>query len=57
MTTWFFIISWLAILALLIDAGMEEKRKISTEKALAILKEKGISLTQEEAEQVVEFLY
>ncbi len=36
---------------------MEEKRKISTEKALAILKEKGISLIQEDAEQVVELLY
>jgi len=39
------------------DALVYEKRNITPEKAVALLKVEGITISPEEAEQVVNFLY
>lgn len=36
---------------------MQESKKISPEKAMKVLKENGMNVSQEEAAQIVEFLY
>lgn len=39
------------------DALVIEKRNVTPEKAIALLKAEGITVSPEEAEQVVNFLY